>query len=151
MKKSGFTMMELIFVIVILGILAVVAVPKLMATRTDAKVSALKEEVQTATKEVSAYVTSQGGEVNATALTKMSNTLKQLVDAKKAREDSDTKVSVYGDYDSNGNGITCVTFETNDTDLQVDFNDSANGQICKSVKASLSDANYTLAGQGVKY
>jgi len=149
--KKAFSMMELIFVIVILGILAAIAVPKLMATRTDAKVSALTEEIQTATKEVGSYVTSQGGEVNSTALTTMSNTLKQLVNSNKAREDSDTKVSVFGDTDSNGKGITCVTFETNDTALQVEFNKTANGLVCKGVKSTLSDANYTLAGQGVKY
>ena len=35
--SNAFTMIELIFVIVILGILSAVAIPKLYATRTDAK------------------------------------------------------------------------------------------------------------------
>jgi general secretion pathway protein G len=39
MKKSAFTMIELVFVIVVLGILAAIAVPKLAATRTDAEIT----------------------------------------------------------------------------------------------------------------
>jgi general secretion pathway protein G len=37
--KSGFTMIELVFVIVVLGILAAVAVPRFAATRVDAQIS----------------------------------------------------------------------------------------------------------------
>lgn len=38
-NKNAFTMIELVFVIVVLGILAAVAVPKFAASRTDAQIS----------------------------------------------------------------------------------------------------------------
>ena len=44
-SKYAFTMIELVFVIVILGILAAVALPRLSATRTDAEISKGRSDV----------------------------------------------------------------------------------------------------------
>ncbi len=44
-SKNAFTMIELVFVIVVLGILASVAIPKLAATRTDAQISKARADV----------------------------------------------------------------------------------------------------------
>jgi len=60
MKRSGFTMIELIFVIVILGILAAVAIPKLAATRDDAKASKAATNLATVVNDIGSYYTSKG-------------------------------------------------------------------------------------------
>ncbi|WP_169973727.1 type II secretion system protein [Campylobacter sp. RM16191] len=58
--RKGFTMIELIFVIVILGILAAVAIPRLNATRDDAEISKGASNLATLMSDLSGYYTSKG-------------------------------------------------------------------------------------------
>lgn len=44
-KRKAFTMIELVFVIVVLGILAIVAIPRLAATRDDAQIAKGRSDV----------------------------------------------------------------------------------------------------------
>ena len=59
--KKGFTMIELIFVIVILGILASVAVPRLAGTKADAEESAAVANLRTLVNDANVYHVAHGG------------------------------------------------------------------------------------------
>ena len=153
MKRSGFTMIELIFVIVILGILASVAIPKLAATRDDAKIATVAQQVQSAISEIPAYVTAKG---SVDGLDTMSQVIKQMSDHEKA---------VLGDANNITNGRAviktlnnnqeledCFTFEVNATHLIVTESNATNlGKVCKGVKGRVKGGTYMIAGQSVVF
>jgi len=65
--RKAFTMIELIFVIVIIGILSAAAIPKLAATRDDAKAAAAVTNLSTCIMDISTKYTASGNDEASTA------------------------------------------------------------------------------------
>ena len=100
--KRGFTMIELIFVIVIIGILAVIAIPKLSATRDDAKIATNLQNLSTCIQDIGAEYTATGVEGNATQIASCKN----MLDAK--------CFTITGDGNTDGNVTIAAEGEKKD-------------------------------------
>jgi prepilin-type N-terminal cleavage/methylation domain-containing protein len=149
MKRAGFTMIELIFVIVILGILAAVAIPKLSATRDDANIAKMATNAATVVSDVGAYYTSQGA--MGTNWVDMTNVPLETAagTAITASTTSGTQVLL-----TDGTN-TCVTFDVNSItgSLTVGVPSSPAGTICPTIKTKIVNLTktHTFGGTGVSY
>lgn len=167
MKRSGFTMIELIFVIVILGILAAVAIPRLAATRDDAKVSTKTQEATQLLQEMSAYYTAHG---TFAKIQDMSN-VKVSTDATSDTDAGNTDMNKTTGkvYLTDGNKLGCVEFTASDTagtakagsyDGNITVKNLGGAStVCKGVEKMLADKNvssatgitHTFGGAAVTY
>ena len=141
MKRAGFTMIELIFVIVILGILAAVAIPKLAATRDDANIAKAATDVATALQDMGAYYTAQGSFGN-------------VADMTNVKFSSEGNISSGPSYEVNNN--PCVDFNTTeaaaaDGNISISF-PTASDALCTKIQNVLAgkDMNKTHSFGGQK-
>ena len=125
--RKGFTMIELIFVIVILGVLASVAIPRLAATRDDAEVAKAATNLATAVSDITAYYTAKGKFENSASknFQKITNALK-----------NDGTLMVKGDKKCATVKLpanaTSSTTASNKVELTIDFTNE--DPVCKQLK-----------------
>jgi len=147
-------MIELVFVIVIIGILAAVAIPKLAATRDDAKIAALITHARKTLGDLQGFYTSQGNnrwtsvsvvEATNVPLEKMGCTGR--VDSSRALSPS-TFVLCH-------DNVVCLTFTTIDEgNLSIADGTTTTDFVCEAVKSdpaieAISNKSYKLGGETV--
>ena len=129
--KKGFTMIELIFVIVILGVLASVAIPRLAATRDDAEVAKAATNLTTAISDLTAYYTAKGSFYSYTT---SGNKGTKLTDFSKVTNalTKDGKLKVKSNIECVG--VTLPDSTTADTNVKITLAFTENDAVCVQLK-----------------
>ncbi|MDD2265964.1 type II secretion system protein [Sulfuricurvum sp.] len=159
MKRSGFTMIELIFVIVILGILAAVAIPRLAATRDDAKIATKVQEGTAVITEFGSYYTAHGHFAKVSDMTNVKLTTSDGTSDAAAADMNQTDLAAYL---TDGQGNICISYKTLSNSLDGNLtvkSESSTSAICDGIRKSLNDKNissaagitHKLGGSNVEY
>ncbi|MGK0256117.1 MAG: general secretion pathway protein G [Arcobacteraceae bacterium] len=127
--KKGFSIIELIFVIAVLGIIAAVAVPKLMDSRNSALVTTIKQDISTITTSIQSYYM-------------INNKIEKITDSVNINPSTWKVSDLQVEYISEDNTCIDILIKENQLDLIIDETSS---EICQKIYDSgIRDATYEL-------
>jgi general secretion pathway protein G len=149
--KKAFTMIELIFVIVIIGILAAVAIPKLAATRDDAKVATTANAVANTANEIAARAMASG--IPSDDIPAMSRIASGMIAQNKAVFDSSAKQLKIKMKSIDDCLILAIVTSTNDANLTLTYGNAGTDQVCKALQGAIDADDYPmpLRGKMIEY
>jgi len=149
-------MIELIFVIVIIGILAAVGIPKLAATRNDAKITNIVANSKTILADITAFYTSQGKSVWTDSNTTISDVTNVLVTRTGDCANPDTTSPIAGSYfvlcdNATATGYDCIGFapSADGTQIGILTNVGTGSEICNAVATDPAIIRLAGADRGV--
>ena len=131
-QKSAFSLLELIFAIVIIGVIASVAIPKFMDTKADAQAATVKQDITTIVSSIRSYTMTN----NVSALTNLSDILTLNSDIWTV----DGTTATFKDID------TCIKISIDGSSLSVELTKNNTNTICSKIAALgvEESSSYTL-------
>jgi len=155
-RKSGFTLVEILIVVIILGILAAIVIPQFTNASQDARRSSLQSTVQTLRSQISLYKLQHHDNTPSTVQATFWNQLTEYTDDSGATNATKDATHIYGPYvqsiPSNGMVATANEFvltatagtPATDAGASAYFYDSTSGKVWAQGKAD--DGTYIIIG-----
>jgi general secretion pathway protein G len=128
-SKQAFSLLEMVFAVVIIGIIASVAMPKLFNTKNDALVATIKQDVVTVTSAIQGQYMLNKKVEKISDVVSLNNSIWEIEEMKIVFKEKDEQ---------------CIKIELNDYELEVNINEDV-GTICaKLYEKGIVNTTYSL-------